>query len=941
MTHPVYLPYPNLVTGKDINSSKVENDFQNLKSDLDKLITNNTLFDDLQKVTFHANYDVRLTPNGFLDDNPKFIRPKPSNAINPEYYQYKNVIIQSYEATKKYEWQENEPLIFISSPYSGAKIVSNITNKVDAGRAYELDTYMIEWGDETRWWSVISGQIPGREGKITTQGYYPLAYSADPNSIDISAGNFNDLVLFDGSHNDIHLKAGDDVAIPSLASYQPTLKYGENAQKEFGFGDFGYKDNKIFPNNEKDLLLNNYEVEYIGPWYNKKLSRRVKITPPAKRDIEPKIIIGGQRIHGEAGNDYIYGYDPILYPRTSARQIWSKRGGRDNYYPERRVYEQSTVSGPIDMSFFDEDIAIEWRPLLLTGGPGRDTFDLGDINRLNLNASSRIDSSHKNGSTLYNILGDKKLSDLGKKNRIDKNWGENLEADVFKLSAHYSNYSEQTLQKAFGLQYPDNNEIGASTKATAASSTQYVASSIMDNISANSSKKSLEILKKFSPALNAVSGLIDLGVALKDLIGSGKVDKFYQSEDIKKVVPPGEWRNAITVSDWDPYDRFSIDVIPLLGPNVEQSEPNKWENVNFSIERNNSNTSTGYKVSMEVAGGKGKISPLAYLDGLQAPNQSAEYGYSTYNFFEGKIQHIDPLKDMTYFGVLTNLSPNNLDFKEDYKEEEFFDLEISRDSSLFLWNSPTLRKKGLLNKYRAASGQLEIGIDSRSFGWYTDLALDKENQEIDLRDSSFNHWDKSQGKWISISLKKLIDPQLSPQSRSAKDAGKAGFMYWMAQDTYGNQLMNLKAADADNTNDVEFYKVRDDGSVLDPITGKWLAPSAAGYEKAALSETNYAGALGVQQKEDGTTKLVVEEGFKLAPFIETTFGDGRVDYIFAYDDVHANDPRHIRDSMVQIDDNGAIRFEDVVGGDYDYNDAVLDPSLYPDLAAHLAPSLFT
>ena len=45
--------------------------------------------------------------------------------------------------------------------------------------------------------------------------------------------------------------------------------------------------------------------------------------------------------------------------------------------------------------------------------------------------------------------------------------------------------------------------------------------------------------------------------------------------------------------------------------------------------------------------------------------------------------------------------------------------------------------------------------------------------------------------------------------------------------------------------------------------------------------------------------------------------------------------------MVQIADNGVIRFEDIVGGDYDYNDAVLDPSLYPELAAHLAPSLLT
>ena len=922
-----YLLYPDLVAGKnsDPPSATIDNYFEDLRKDLEKLMSNNSLFRDIQKATFSANYDVRLTPIGFQDDNPKFVRAKPDSRDYAEFYQHKNVIIQSYEATKNYTWKENAPLTFISSPYSGAKIISNITNKVDTGT--KAGTYMIEWGSDSRWWSVISGQIPGREGKITSQGFYPLSHSADHNSIDITAGNLNDLVLFDGSHNDIYLKAGDDVAIPSLASYQPSIKYGENLQKKLSnvptimalYGtEFGYKDNKIFASNEKDLLLNGYAVS------QSKTNQKTNIAPPEKREREPKIIIGGQRIHGEAGNDYIYGYDPILYAGTTASQLGSTSGA-------------GKINGPIEMNFFDEDIAIEWRPLLLTGGPGRDTFDLGDINRLNLNASSRIDSSHKNGSTLYNILGDKKPSELGKKNRIDKSWGENLEADIFKLSAHYSNYSEQTLQKAFELQYPDNNKIDTNTKATAASSAGYVASSIMDIISAISSK----ISPKFSLALNAVSGLIDLAVAIKDIIPSKKSDKFYQSEDIKKVVPPGEWRNAITVSDWDPYDRFSIDVIPLLGPNIEQSEPNKWENVNFSIENNNSQTSKGFKISMETAGGNGKNSPLAYLDGLQAPNQSAEYGYSTYNFFTGRDQHIDPLKDMSYFGVLTNLPSEKLSFKENYKEEAFLDLEISKDSSLFLWDSPTLRKKGLLNKYRAASMQLEIGIDSRLFGWYTDLVLDKEKKEIDLRRSSFNHWDKSTRKWIPIPLSKLLDPQLNPQSRAATNAGKAGFTYWTAQDTYGNKLMNLKAADTDNTNDVEFYKVRDDGSVLDPITGKWLAPSAAGYEKAALSETNYAGALGVQQKEDGTTKLIVEEGFKLAPFIETTFGDGRVDHIFVYNEVHANDSRHTRDSMVQIADNGVIRFEDIVGGDYDYNDAVLDPSLYPELAAHLAPSLLT
>jgi len=124
-------------------------------------------------------------------------------------------------------------------------------------------------------------------------------------------------------------------------------------------------------------------------------------------------------------------------------------------------------------------------------------------------------------------------------------------------------------------------------------------------------------------------------------------------------------------------------------------------------------------------------------------------------------------------------------------------------------------------------------------------------------------------------------------------------------------------------------------------TGGSPAPSDAGYEQAALSEDNYAGAFSLRETADGTTQLIVDEGYKLAPFIETTFADGRVDHIFAFDAVHANDPEHTKDSMVQIDATGVVRFDDMIGGDYDYNDAVLDPTLYPELATLLASSLFS
>jgi hypothetical protein len=152
----------------------------------------------------------------------------------------------------------------------------------------------------------------------------------------------------------------------------------------------------------------------------------------------------------------------------------------------------------------------------------------------------------------------------------------------------------------------------------------------MDNIAVNSSIKSLEILKKLSPALNTISAVIDLAVAVKGIIPSAKVDKFYQSKEIIKVVPPGEWKHAITVSDWDPYDRFSIDVIPLLAKDIKQSESIKLENVNFSIDRNNSKASTGFQINMETAGGgneKNLLWPIltAYKHRIEALNMATAH----------------------------------------------------------------------------------------------------------------------------------------------------------------------------------------------------------------------------------------------------------------------------------------------------------------------------
>ena len=190
-------------------------------------------------------------------------------------------------------------------------------------------------------------------------------------------------------------------------------------------------------------------------------------------------------------------------------------------------------------------------------------------------------------------------------------------------------------------------------------------------------------------------------------------------------------------------------------------------------------------------------------------------------------------------------------------------------------------------------------------------------------------------------IKKLSDPQLNPQSCSAQNASKAGFKYWTAQDTIGNRLMNMSLSDSTtNSNHIEHYKSFDDGSVLDPITGSKLTPADQGYEQTALSPSNCLDAFSIKQRRNGTIKYSIEDGFKISPFLETTFADGSIDNIIVYDEVHTKDRHHTENSMVMIEDSGVIRFEDVVGGNYDYNDAVIDPSQDPKLEKLLTSSIF-
>ncbi|QBE67967.1 hypothetical protein SynWH8101_0356 [Synechococcus sp. WH 8101] len=942
----------------------INKEFEQLKKDAKALFQDPSKFRDFQKVVFNADYDKHLKTFGFANANKELgidlynklygLEGKTSLYTHGDFYtafqplslrqRDVNWSLSSYGSSFL-----SKPIIYISSPFSVAKAMSNIaTPSHQAG-------FMLSFSD-----AYLSGGIPGRDKKLTTEAFYPLPYANENNSITLKTSLKDDFVLFDNSHKDIHLGEGSDTAIPSLAAFLPSIEFGKNiidsmknaphfvsnvrsdpkpAGEPLQKGSIEYDSNTITPQNVEtskykgsgkkggyiDRLLNGYVNEFTDTHGRYIHANKTDITD-AEQD-QSRITIGGQKIYGGPGNDFLYGFDPLLYAGMHANEINSKNRQVKNFEP--------SPTGDLALKFLNnKKTDISWKPILLSGGQGQDTFMLGDLSKINLRGGN------SGGNIFYTLLGDTDSPDVNKPNdKIESEWGDGFSVDTYNLTASYG-YKEEVIQKGINIDYSTDGSSNWASQADAG--TKAVKSLTTTTKAFFDDKKKFPILKKI-PYIEAGLSVIELGVSVAKAFQKNKpaqTNNFYREELKQKVVPPGKWNQAIKIEDWDPLDRFVIQTIPIDDLDVKQADA--WQNVNFELTELNSTSMGADGIELKMKTSVKDPQTLAYLPGLPRPFNSAKYGFSTYNFFTGKQDRIDFLHDLTFFGVLANTEKAN-EIKKAYTETVSEDrynpkhLKIEKDSNVFLWNSKGL-EKDLLNQYRSLASSIQISVDTRKFGWFTDLKLDISGSNVDLSKSTFNYWDRKAKDWSSISFEEFAQ---APSEIQNDLADKMRYTYWTAQDTEGDKMMNLSAADAANSNDVEFYKTRDDGSVLDSITGKWLAPSDAGYEQAALSEDNYAGAFALQETADGTTQLIVDEGYKLAPFIETTFADGRVDHIFAFDAVHANDSRHTRDSMVQIDDNGVIRFEDMIGGDYDYNDVVLDPTLHPELAALLAPSLLT
>ena len=170
-------------------AADITRDYQNIvQDDYDKLIEatkslyyNPSQYRDFQRVIFNSKYDARLQPFGF-EEVPKNlgidlynqILSTPDTTTNT--YRIYDItdergqpiahsIIQSMNASGSIDASSlNVPIIYVSSPYTIVKAVSNLADKGDRRKIRGHFPYMISTEGEG-YASVISGQIPGREKK--------------------------------------------------------------------------------------------------------------------------------------------------------------------------------------------------------------------------------------------------------------------------------------------------------------------------------------------------------------------------------------------------------------------------------------------------------------------------------------------------------------------------------------------------------------------------------------------------------------------------------------------------------------------------------------------------------------------------------------------------------------------------------------------------------
>ena len=704
-----------------------------------------------------------------------------------------NIVIQNLASeSKNYEWDKDDnPMVYISSPFSAAKSKANLQIS-SSNRPSNIRIPSIDDSTDSSSRDLILEPGEKKDG-FTSLGFYPYTSTlADDESfgkrsqleLEIKGGDSDDIIIYDQSQRKITLSAGNDVALPAAAAFQPIIHFGENINShwdELAYGatlkkGFGEK-NTIAPSEEITRSFNGVQWNQDGKY---QLSIEANSGPifNEKKSIDGYVInVGGQEVYGGEGNDLLFGLDPSLYAGMKAQ--------------EQRSF--LVEQGELDLYFLNVDnekvfnTRIQWDPILLSGGTGSDVFQIGDLNNIKIeNSGSSVLSGSGRGlaNTVYTVIGDH--SDTNSVNQNAKNkasWGENISPDITLLTASYD-YTPIQIRNAINIESDTVDEEDSTSTADKIKN-------VLDILS-NVGEKVDKLIPGFNTAISVAGTVVNVGQKIMEKVDQFKhrndaTADFSQDELIKNVVPPGPWTKAINMPDWDPLDQISIQVIPNL---KADDDKNPYDNIEFSVRErgvSSSGVEPGYELLMQTSKDQSP-KPFVYLSGIDRPSLNWAKGFKTWDFINEREVIIDPSTHMSFLGVLSNFEEAQK-LKTTYTEEKYNDLVIEEDSSfssIFVWNStgidkaePSLEqgasKDSLLNQYRAAASSIICTIDSRQFGWFSDIHASDQTDDIDvLNKSTFNYYSKKDKAWKKATF---ADIQAGNDKEAAKAALKAKYSY--------------------------------------------------------------------------------------------------------------------------------------------------------------------
>lgn len=620
--------------------------------------------------------------------------------------------------------------------------------------------------------------------------YYPTAYipkgttsvNSRGNAFDTGPGN--DLIYYDSGVDRAEAGDGHDVIAPSFGSFNWALdhliqgsglvKPPDGYSPDMGYGGYSQLDlyeetlarpsaykpyARTFIRGERALLSplrnpaqrqkiptvhtenTNYGLDgYEFDAFRKDLERPERITIRTSNkqegvnfglkkkettgiideDPDEINIMGGSVLVGGKGNDIFYGIDPQFYAgfETAA----DGKGLRLAFRKNRPQEDKDNTKPPRYQAQKIDKIK-------MFGGDGLDYFALGNLGNLD------PWSQQEGADSIYRISGN---SDSFR-NRID--WGPeyNADPDIFEANLTYAgeNWSNTVISAP--------GDAGASEPPSASD----LVGLGFDGLStfgfvAGGFGISLPIFSAVTAVGSFAAGIASLFKPTPKQPISTE-NKYYRD-------PIGDWRQKISIQDWDPFDSIVIRVDPS-DPSSQQE--NRWDNILLSIESSlDSNDTEALDINYKLADPNSEKKTLFRLEKFSETRNGAWY---VWDFVAAnQFTAINDRKYLGFFGQVEMQSDSAA--KQDPDLESYNDeygFKVETGTRLFRWTDESLKNQvggeERLSRMRSRSERIVVQLDTVKPGYSWDPRFKGEVSSIDatnpkIRDLSL---DKDASKlWI-------------------------------------------------------------------------------------------------------------------------------------------------------------------------------------------------